>query len=289
MLGENMKYNTNLGEKIKRRRKELGITQKELAGEKITRNMLSLIENGAAMPSYETAVYLAEALSLPLAYLFSSDNDLFFYEKQDNIKNIRKQFAEKRYLNCLRLLDALSSSDDETDYIYAVCAFEHAKSLVLRGSMLSAEKYLSVAKERCERTVYDTSDIEQYIPVYTAIVLNISAPLLEFDSDEFEKRLEPSFDYEFYKYITQDLEYKFKNTAFGSHLAAKALIKKRSFYEALPILQEVEQIRNTKGYNSYLLFCVYSDLESVYKQLGDFENAYRYSSKMLSMLSGFKI
>ena len=48
-----------LGEKIRQLRLSLGITQKDLAGDKITRNMLSLIESGAALAKLEQLAELS--------------------------------------------------------------------------------------------------------------------------------------------------------------------------------------------------------------------------------------
>ena len=53
-----------LGEKLRRTRQERGLTQKQLAGERITRNMLSQIENDLAQPSMRTLEYLADALGV---------------------------------------------------------------------------------------------------------------------------------------------------------------------------------------------------------------------------------
>ena len=47
-----------LGEKLRQARIEAGLSQRELCGEEITRNMLSLIENGSAKPSMNTLKYL---------------------------------------------------------------------------------------------------------------------------------------------------------------------------------------------------------------------------------------
>ena len=47
----------DIGKKIKKLRNEKLITQSELVGNEITRNMLSRIENGAALPSLGTVVY----------------------------------------------------------------------------------------------------------------------------------------------------------------------------------------------------------------------------------------
>lgn len=51
-----------LGEKIRNARLEAGLSQRQLCGDAITRNMLSLIENGSARPSMKTLQYLAGRL-----------------------------------------------------------------------------------------------------------------------------------------------------------------------------------------------------------------------------------
>jgi len=60
-----------IGERIKAIRTSKCITQKQLVGDHITRNMLSRIENGAAMPSVPTIMYLAEKLNVPVGFLLS--------------------------------------------------------------------------------------------------------------------------------------------------------------------------------------------------------------------------
>ena len=60
-----------LGQKIKEARLSRGMTQKELVGDYITRNMLSKIENDSATPSVRTLEYLAGALGLPTGYFLS--------------------------------------------------------------------------------------------------------------------------------------------------------------------------------------------------------------------------
>jgi transcriptional regulator with XRE-family HTH domain len=57
-----------LGEKIRRVRQELGLSQRQLCGQEITRNMLSLIENGGAKPSMKTLEYLARQLGKPISF-----------------------------------------------------------------------------------------------------------------------------------------------------------------------------------------------------------------------------
>ena len=54
-----------LGIRIKEARIAKKMTQSQVVGNFITRNMLSQIENGIAMPSINTLEYLAEVLDLP--------------------------------------------------------------------------------------------------------------------------------------------------------------------------------------------------------------------------------
>ena len=58
-----------LGEKIKSARKAKRITQRELAKDKLTRNMISRIESGTATPSLDTIKYVANELKLPVKFI----------------------------------------------------------------------------------------------------------------------------------------------------------------------------------------------------------------------------
>ncbi len=280
-----MDIKTNIGNKIKARRCELGLTQKAVAGNFMTRNMLSLIEAGATFPSIESAKYLASVLDLPLPFLFSENDNLFLYEKMNKIGYINELFKKGNYRHCLTVLDSLSSSDDETNYIYANASFYEGKKLLFSGSFSSASDYLNKALSKSDMTVYDTSYISHTAPIYLSVTLNIQSPLLELDADSYES-FHSSDDYEFFKYLTKDYEFQFKNRLYAEHLKAKELIKRYNFQEALSILNELQNSKE-ENFNAYALFNIYADLEYVYKQQGDFENAYRYSAKRLSLINAF--
>ena len=61
-----------LGERIRQARLEMGLSQRQLCGDTITRNMLSLIENGSAKPSMDTLCVLAARLEKPVSYFLVS-------------------------------------------------------------------------------------------------------------------------------------------------------------------------------------------------------------------------
>lgn len=62
-----------MGQRILQARLEAGLSQRELAGEEITRNMLSSLEHDTANPSVGTLVYLARRLGKPVSWFFGED------------------------------------------------------------------------------------------------------------------------------------------------------------------------------------------------------------------------
>lgn len=57
-----------LGQKLKQARLEAGLSQRQLCGDTITRNMLSQIENGTARPSMDTLSFMASRLGKSVSY-----------------------------------------------------------------------------------------------------------------------------------------------------------------------------------------------------------------------------
>ena len=64
-----------LGQKLKQARLARGMTQAQVVGERITRNMLSQIENDQASPSVGTLEYLAAVLDVKLAWLLADEKE----------------------------------------------------------------------------------------------------------------------------------------------------------------------------------------------------------------------
>lgn len=278
----------NIGNKIKNARKLRKMTQSELAGDKITRNMISRIESGIANPSLDTLIYLSERLSLPVSYITSDEDDLFFYEKKEKIEKIYEAYQAKEFDFCIKLINSLSRVDNELAYIMATSCFEAGKKSFLRGSLISALKYFERTVEYCSRTIFDTAHIRAVTEMYRAVSQNIQSPLFEFDKEIYTDGLLDVFDYEMFKYITQDYYYDFKNEAIIKHVNAKTLIKERKYSDAVRLLNEAAEFIINGTYNSLLLFSIYSDIEQCYKELRNFEGAYKFANKKLSMLEGFK-
>ncbi|MBE3597402.1 MAG: tetratricopeptide repeat protein [Limnochordaceae bacterium] len=63
-----MELQARIGQRIRRRREELGMTQQELAGPELTRGFISQLEKGIVLPSLKSLELIAARLYKPVAY-----------------------------------------------------------------------------------------------------------------------------------------------------------------------------------------------------------------------------
>lgn len=277
-----------LGEKIKQIRKLKGMTQSSIAGDKITRNMLSCIENGTANPSLDTLKYIAEKLSVPTEFLVADEDNLAFYQKKELINKIYRAYAAKNYTACIALIGAISEADDELNFLLASSYLELGEQSVAHGSLIKALTQLKLAEDHVHKTRINTSHLEARIAMYISIAKNIQSPLLEFDALKYTAALGDSVAFEFFKYLTMDSEYAFETPTFSLHMEAKNLIKERNYTEATKRLLNAIELSKNESYNAFVVFSLYTDLEYCYKQLYNYEKAYLYSSKRMTLLESFK-
>ena len=88
-----------LGQRLKTARLELGLSQRQLCGDVITRNMLSQIENGVARPSMDTLRYLAGELGKPLSFFL--EEDAVMSPNQAVMAQVRGETDSKKVLEIL--------------------------------------------------------------------------------------------------------------------------------------------------------------------------------------------
>lgn len=273
-----------LGEKIKKARNERHLTQAQVAGGAVSRNMLSLIESGAASPSFDTLSAIAGNLGLPLAYFLSEDDDPFPYLKETEMPAIRRAFAAGHYEECIRRLENLGGTDDESAYLLAYSYFERGKQHTRMGNLSSALSDFDSAEKYILKTSYDTVRIRALLPLYSAVAHNITTPLLEFESKSYEQPIRTGCESDFFHYVTLDFSWFFTDPVYREHMEAKRLIKLKKYAEALPHLLALEENKTRETYQVFVMLGVYTDLQFCYQELCDFERAYRYSSKRLSLL-----
>lgn len=97
-----------MGQRIRSARMEAGLSQRELAGEEITRNMLSSLEHDSANPSVATLRYLSERLKKPVSWFLGEDgpSEAVSEFRAGNYRRCRELLtgAEQEWLESLALL-----------------------------------------------------------------------------------------------------------------------------------------------------------------------------------------
>ena len=277
-----------IGEKIKTRRKELGLTQNEVAGDKISRNMLSLIESGNATPSLDTLYYIADKLNIRIEYLVSENISLDTFNRLDAEDEIERMYRSGSYENVAYLIENIRQKSDYICFLGAVCSYNVAREKVRGGSLATARKWLDKATYYATITSIDTTLLEAKYSLLYSILENIQSPKLNFNQQEYERKINEVVDEEFYHYYLGDLEYDYQDPIIRLHIEAKNYIKTRNYPQAIRTLTEAEEKKTQENYDAFVFFGIYTDLENCYKELFDFEKAYRYATKKISLMEYFK-
>lgn len=102
-----------LGARLRQARLEAGLSQRQLCGEEITRNMLSQIENGSARPSMDTLRYLASRLGKPISYFL--EEQAVTSPNQAVMARAREAFAAGETRQCLQALEGYRGPDGVFD------------------------------------------------------------------------------------------------------------------------------------------------------------------------------
>ena len=134
-----------LGEKLYRRRMELGLSQSQVAGNQITRNMLSQLEHDQASPSVKTLSYLAKVLDVRISWLLEDDDQ----EQQiSTVTKARELYQAKDYGDCLGVLDSLVEQSDESVLLYLRCATKYAEACLFDGKISEARTILQKTEKQ---------------------------------------------------------------------------------------------------------------------------------------------
>lgn len=148
-----------LSQKLKQARLDAGLSQKALCGDRITRNMLSQIENGSARPSMDTLRYLATQLGKPLSYFL--EDDAVTSPNQELMAKART--AEPS--DALQLLGQYkgpdATFDNERWLLEALVCMDLAESALAQKKDAYARSLLERAAVAGSRTPYYTADTER--------------------------------------------------------------------------------------------------------------------------------
>lgn len=263
-----------IGEKIKSLRKERGMTQAELSDGIVTRNMLSLIENGSARPSLSTARAFAERLGVPAEYLISDSDTATAFCKLDTIKSLKNMLAAGEYDGCLAKAEALAENDDEISLIIIICAMHLGEKRFNRREIAEARDLFARALENSEKTIYISKEEKAKIKRYYAMCDSIISRKSFTDA--------PHFSYgecdEACAYLAAlsgvDVATELL-PAHRSHVAAVKLMRSGRYGEAARAIFDQLRIAGDK----LTKYCLLQSLEECFRKSGDFKGAIESAEK----------
>ena len=152
-----------LGQRLRQARMEAGLSQRQLCGDAITRNMLSQIENGTARPSMDTLAYLARQLGKPISFFL--EEQAVTSPNQAVMEAARDAYRAGAHS---RVLDILADYrepdpvfDQERYFLLAVCQLRLAEQAVLSERRVHALELLERCARSGARTAYYTPELEQ--------------------------------------------------------------------------------------------------------------------------------
>lgn len=260
-----------LGQRLKEARLAAGLSQRQLCGDVITRNMLSQIENGAARPSMDTLRYLAGRLEKPVSWFL--DEQAVISPNQAVMEEARLGYLMKDPARVLRALEEYRQPDAlfeaERELLEVLACLDLAEEALDR-------EYRPRAAELLERAA-------EMKPAYCGRELERRRLLLQARLDSAAAAQLPSLDEELL-------------------LRARSAMESGNAPRCAALLEAAEDRENAEWYflrgEAYLAAEDYrpaadcyhraeetypkktaSRLEQCYRELGDFKRAYEYACK----------
>lgn len=300
----------SIGRRIREIRVRRGMTQTELAGNDITRNMLSRIENGAALPSLPTLCSIAERLGVPAGALLG---DLGDYAGWQASKELEALLKAKKYE---KLIDICSSADrrDLGKPVYEILCrahIEYAHRLYLEGKLTRASEQLDAAEAVNIMKLKDLPLYREQIFIKKELIAVCPARKKDEQSEESAELSDKCASIIFnnddavYLYCISKLsgisgvaysmpheraeELRRELTVltdpivsklYKTHIDAKLHMVSAEYLDAKAKLLTLL----TPEPPLPVLYDIYADLEFCCKCCGDFENAYKFSGMRLDLI-----
>jgi len=280
----------SMGKKIKNLRLKKGMTQAELAGETITRNMLSQVENETAQPSVGTILELAEKLETPAEYFFSEINTPEPFHKLLLIEKIRKAYASGDYGKCIHRLDRLGISDDETEYLYAKSYFARARDFYREGRLNTSEEYFGKALLHAEKTAYIDTEFKGAVSRYLQTIQTVrNREGVPFDLEETGNIKDFFSEIMYLNLLNGNIPEAFSDSfsqPYASHLRIhRSITETLSDEQAKEFMRQLRELLENLDEKKYavLKYYILCDLEALAQKTGDYKCAYECSSERLSL------
>lgn len=256
-----------LGKRIKQARLAAGLSQSALCGDKITRNMLSLIENDAAIPSVDTLRYLAARLGKPMGFLLDG-------EAASPNGRLLAQARNAPPEEALVLLKEYEAPDSVHDSEYNLLLL--LSCLACAEKALSAKKtgycreLLAQAEQAAKHTPYDTADLKRRRLLLTFFLDQSKA-------QDLEAQLPPEEE----TYLLhaaaalQRKDFSRCRAYLAAYESEKAVfLRAESYFMEKDYVSAAREYEKLPGNSD-----IYRRLEQCYQGLDDYKQAYFYACK----------
>lgn len=263
-----------LGKKLRQARLESGLSQRQVCGDTITRNMLSLIENGGATPSLDTLTYLARQLNRPVSY-FLDEQTLLTCNRQV-MEQARRDFAEGDPAAVLAGLEQYQKPDPVYDMeqalLEALSCITLAEAAISEGKLPFAMRLLDQAELAGKRTPYYTPELQRR---RLLVLAQLTPTVLPADDRELLLRAQAALKQGDALRAAQYLDAaEEKETPHWNYLRGMAHRAQRQYPEAAVCLQKAMEC-DPKA-------CT-AALEECYREQGDYKQAYHYACLLREM------
>ncbi len=290
-------HDNGIGEKVREIRLKCGMTQRELAGDKITRNMLSLIESGNASPSVSTLIYISERLKTPIGFFFTeSDSDIGNFIKMSVIEELKSCFRSKNFHKCQEICSSIPENavDDEIAYILAVSYIHTASENAYALDIKKAASDLDKASSFASRSIYCENKITKAVSYLSELFSNICADTVPDLLCNFEYGSEfiPISEIQYFNSLKRfqngdNILFEFSDGShYEKHITALKLLSENRVTEAQKKLRDLS-LDSTTPY--FMQYHILSDLENAANISGDYRLAYSSSRRKLEFIKRYKI
>ncbi len=261
-----------LGERLKQARLEAGLSQRQLCGEQLTRNMLSQIESGKAKPSMQTLAYLAQTLKKPISWFL--EEETVTSPNQQVMAAARQSYSDSQYLHALERLESYREPDAMFDrerwLLKALCLMKLAGEAIAEGKTVYARTLLEKAGQAGEKTVYYTPALERerLLLLYTADPESVRQIHLPRDDRELLLRAQTHLAAGEFALAAGQLAAAAAGDEHYHYLYGQALLGQGEF--------SLAAMHFKQAYDRYPKACA-GYLEQCYRELEDYKQAYYYA------------